>query len=304
MHAPTFGTHRGMRLSQSSFGLLLVAPTLFVVAAVLLFPLLDSFWVSLRAVDIYSNRSTFVGLDNYRAAIADPLFGISLRNTLYFAGISVLGVTVVGLLMALVLNERSRLQGLGRTALIIPWSLSQVVAGITWGWIYNGTFGALNGLLLEAHIIGEYQSWFTGGLTSFNFIAIAFIWSVSPYAALLFLAALQSIPDEVYQAAKVDGAHVWARFRYITLPWLRSSLLVVLVIATLDGFLAFTLIYVLTSGGPGNSTTVLAWWGYATTFTFNDLGRGAAIMYLLSAILGVISAIYIRYFRDTGTGAL
>jgi multiple sugar transport system permease protein len=303
MQAPTLVAQRGSRrLSTANFGLLLVAPTLLVVTAVLIFPLLDSLWVSLRATDIYSNRSTFVGLDNYRAVLADPLFGISLRNTLYFAAVSVAGITLAGLLMALVLNERSHLQTLGRAALIIPWSLSQVVAGIIWGWIYNGTFGALNGVLLQAHLISDYQSWFSGGLTSFNFIAVAFIWTLSPYAALLFLAALQSIPDEIYQAAKVDGAHAWARFRYITLPWLRSSLLVVLVIATLDGFLAFTLIYVLTSGGPGNSTTVLAWWGYATTFSFNDLGRGAAIMYLLSAILLAISAVYIRYFREGPMG--
>ena len=94
-----------------------------------------------------------------------------------------------------------------------------------------------------------------------------------------------------------DGANIWNRFWDITLPWLRSSLLVVLVIATLDGFLAFTLIYVLTSGGPGNATTVLAWWGYQTTFTYTDLGKGAAILYLLSAILMALSAVYIRYLH-------
>ena len=172
-----------------------------------------------------------------------------------------------------------------------------MVAGITWGWIYNGTFGALNGALFQLGIIDEYQSWFTAGLSSFNFIALAFIWSVSPYAALLFLAGLQAIPDEMYQAAKVDGANVWNRFWDITLPWLRSSLLVVLVIATLDGFLAFTMIYVLTSGGPGNATTVLAWWGYQTTFTYNDFGKGAAILYMLSAMLMALSAVYIRYLH-------
>jgi ABC-type sugar transport system permease subunit len=284
-------------MSNATLGLLMVAPTLVVVFAVLLFPLLNSLWVSLRHVDIYSHSSTFVGLGNYVTAFQDPLFGLALKNTLYFATLSVLGITGVGLLMALALNERSRLQGMGRAALIIPWSLSQVVAGITWGWIYNGTFGALNGALVQLGITNEYQSWFTGGLSSFNFIALAFIWSVSPYAGLLFLAGLQAIPDDMYQAAKVDGANIWNRFWDITLPWLRSSLLVVLVIATLDGFLAFTLIYVLTSGGPGNATTVLAWWGYQTTFTYTDLGKGAAILYLLSAILMALSAVYIRYLH-------
>jgi ABC-type sugar transport system permease subunit len=288
---------RDRRASDAKFALVLVAPTLLLVTATLLFPLLNSMWVSLLEVDPYSGRSRFAGVDNYVAVFTDPLFGLSLRNTLYFAAISIVGITGMGLFMALAMNERSWLQGVTRTALIIPWSLSQVVASITWGWIYSGTFGALNGVLLQLGLIGDYQSWFSAGLWSFNFIALAFVWSVSPYAALLFLAGLQAIPAELYQAAKVDGANVWNRFRHVTLPWLRSSLLVVLVIATLDGFLAFTMIYVLTSGGPGNTTTVLAWWGYATTFTYNDLGKGAAILYFLSALLLAISAVYLRYLH-------
>ncbi len=288
---------RSRRLDDSLFAWLLVGPSVAIVFAVLLYPLVNSLWVSLLHVDAYSNRSTFVGLDNYAAVLADPLFGVSLRNTLYFAVISILGISVLGLAMALVLNEPSRLQGPARTALIIPWSLSQVVAGITWGWIYNGTYGALNGLLVQLGLSQDYQNWFIGGLSAFNFIAAAFIWSVSPYATLIFLAGLQAIPAELYQAAKVDGANLWQRFRYVTLPWLRPSLLVVLVIATLDGFLAFTIIYVLTGGGPGNATTVLAWWGYATTFTYGDLGKGAAILYLLSGMLMLLSAVYIRYLH-------
>lgn len=288
--------------SDTTFALVLAGPTLLVVFAVLLFPLGSSLVVTFFRVDPFTQRSTFVGLENYQAVFVDPLFGLSVRNTLYFAALSIIGITGVGLLTALVLNEPSRLQGLARTALILPWSLSQTVAGITWGWIYNGTYGALNGALYQLSLIDDYQNWFLGGLSAFNFIAIAFVWSISPYATLLFLASLQSIPDELYQAAKVDGANVWARFRYITMPWLRTSLLVVLVIATLDGFLAFTMIYVLTGGGPGNATTVLAWWGYATTFTFNDLGKGAAILYLLSAMVLALSAIYIRYLHHSPTG--
>lgn len=297
MARPVIPTLPTRRASNATLGLLMVAPALVVVFAVLLFPLLNSLWVSFLRIDPYTDHSTFVGLQNYVAALQDPLFGLALKNTLYFATLSVVGITGIGLFMALTLNERSRLQVIARAALIIPWSLSQVVAGITWGWIYNGTFGALNGALFQLGIIDEYQSWFTAGLSSFNFIALAFIWSVSPYAALLFLAGLQAIPDEMYQAAKVDGANVWNRFWDITLPWLRSSLLVVLVIATLDGFLAFTMIYVLTSGGPGNATTVLAWWGYQTTFTYNDFGKGAAILYMLSAMLMALSAVYIRYLH-------
>lgn len=272
-----------------------VGPVVVIVALVLAYPLGYSLWLTFVATDPYTGESEFIGLDNYQSVISDPLFGPALVNTLHFAAITIVGSTLIGLLIALVLNQPSRLQGIARAALIVPWSLSHVIVAIIWGWIYNGTYGALNGVLSELGIIDSYQSWFSDGRLALTLIAFAFVWNLSPYATLLFLAGLQAIPPELTQAAKVDGANAWQIFRYVKLPWLRPSLLIVLVITSLEGFLAFTMIYVLTSGGPGNATVVLSWWGYATTFNYNDIGKGAAILYLLGLILMALSLAYIRY---------
>lgn len=271
-----------------------IAPAVCIVAAVLLYPLVHSLWISLSDVDPYTQVSTFVGLENYRSAISDPLFMTSLRNSVHFAGISIVGSTGLGLIIALILHQPSRLQGLARTTLIVPWALSQVVVAVIWGWIYSGSYGALNGLLSQAGLIDTYRNWFTSGPMALTLIAIAFVWNLSPYATLLFLAGLQTISPDVVEAASVDGAGPWQRFRYVTLPALRPSMVMALVVTSLEGFLAFTLIYVLTSGGPGNATSVLAWWGYTTTFQYDDVGKGAAILYLVSIVMIVASLGYMR----------
>jgi len=183
-----------------------------------------------------------------------------------------------------------------RVLVMIPWSLSQVMVAITFGWLFNSQFGALNGLLYQLGIIGKYQFWFADGFRALNFLGVAFVWSLVPFATLLFLGALQTVPPELHQAAKVDGANVFRRFYHVTLPWIQPTMLVVLIVATLNGFLAFALIYLITAGGPGESTTVLSWWGYSTTFRARDVGKGAAIFYLLTFIIFGLSALYIRLF--------
>lgn len=274
---------------------LFVVPAILLVLGVLVYPIAYSLWLSLRTTGV--DGVTTFGVHNYVAMFRDPIFGLVLRNTVLFAVIAIVGSTVVGLGMALVLNVASPLRGLGRVAMLVPWSMSQVAVAVIWGWIYNGSYGAFNGVLSGLGIIDGYKTWLNDGTTAFVLLGIAFIWSIAPYAALLFLSGLQAIPLEQYEAARVDGAGAFQSFRHITLPWLRSSFLVVLVVASLEGFLAFTLVYMITHGGPGNQTTVLAWWGYATTFTYGDVEQGAAILYFLTSLVMVTSLVYMRFFR-------
>lgn len=229
------------------------------------------------------------------AVFTHNLFGVAVKNTLHFALILVIGTVLIGMGVALVLNERFHGRSFVRTIVIIPWAISPIVVGIVWGWIYNGTYGALNALLAELGLITDYVGWLASGSRALNLVALAYVWREVPFAALLFLAALQTIPVDLYQAARVDGAGSFSRFWFVTLPWLRPTLLVVLVVVTLEGFFAFSIIYVMTGGGPGTATSVLAWLGYIISFLFFDLGRGAAVFYFLTIILLALAFVYVRF---------
>jgi multiple sugar transport system permease protein len=278
----------------------MVAPAVLVVAGVLLFPLAFSLWTSLNDVSTVNLSMKFVGLRNYSDAVHTPFFVNSLTNTLFFATITIIGTTILGLAFALVLNERFIGRGLLRALIILPWALSQVVVGIIWSWIYNGTFGVLNAMLQGVGLIHDYQGWLSNPSLALTFVAVAFVWSSVPFAVVMYLGTLQTISADLYKAARVDGAHTVQRFRYITLPALRYTTLVILLVASLDGLLAFSLIYIMTGGGPGVATTVLAWLGYETTFANLNLGMGAAIFYMLVVFMIGVAFWYVRVLHRPG----
>lgn len=269
----------------------MVSPALLVTLALLAYPLCYSLWVSLHQVTLGSNKWTFVGLDNYVEIVRDPLFAPSLERTLVFAAIVTVLTTLMGLSAALLLSDNFRGRGLFRAILILPWSLSQTMLALTFGWIFNSTFGPLNGLLFDLGLIKEYVAWFASGQTVLYIIAIGLVWSLVPFATLLFLGALQTVPDELERAARVDGAGPLRRFVLVKLPWIRETVLIVIVVAALNGFLAFSPIYVLTGGGPGTETYLLSWWGYQVGFVDLDLGKSAAIFYVLFMLVAVLAIV-------------
>ena len=295
------------RLSEPGFAGLLVAPAIVAIFAVVLFPLLYSLWLSFTdvnllraggpAVELFGVRVPlfrFVGLDNYARVFADPLYWSSLWRTVYFVAAFVAEATLVGIGMALVLNERFAGRPLMRSLLLIPWSLSRVVVGLLWVGILDFEFGALNGLLHNLGLIERSIAFFKDGFTALNVLVSVYMWNQAPFASLLFLAGMQSISEDVYSAAEVDGAGYWQRFRYVTLPALRPILFLVLVLATVNGFLMLDLIYVLTMGGPGNDTTTVSWLGFQTTFAFFKFGPGTAILYTLTALCLLLTFAYHR----------
>jgi len=206
----------------------------------------------------------------------------------------VLEATLVGLGMALVLHERFAGRPLMRSLLLIPWSLSRVVVGLLWLGILDFEFGALNGLLDNLGLIDGHIAFFKNGFSALNVLVSVYMWNQAPFATLLFLAAMQSIPGDLYMAAEVDGAGYWSRLRYVTLPAIRPIVFLVLVLATVDGFLMLDLIYVLTMGGPGNDTTTISWLGFQTAFNFFKFGPGTAILYTLTALCLLLTLVYHR----------
>jgi len=296
-----------IRLSEARFAFFLVLPALLGIFVVVVFPLLYSLWLSFTdvnllrttgpAIELFGVRVPlfrWIGIQNYVRILDDPLYWSSLWRTLYFVGAFVLEATVIGMGMALVLHERFNGRPLMRSLLLIPWSLSRVVVGLLWVGLLDFEFGALNALLAKLGLIHGYIAFFKDGFSALNVLVSVYMWNQAPFATLLFLAGMQSVQEDLYSAAEVDGADYWQRFRHVTLPALRPIVFLVLVLATVNGFLMLDLIYVLTMGGPGHDTTTVSWLGFQTTFTFFKFGPGTAILYTLTALCLLLTFVYQR----------
>ena len=297
----------GLRLSEAGFAWLLVLPVVVAIGLVVAVPLVYSLWLSFTDVNLLRGGGPaleafgvrlplyrWVGLKNYLQVFDDPLYWSSLWRTLYFVGAFVAEATLAGLGMALVLNERFAGRPLMRSLLLIPWSLSRIVVGLLWIGLLDFEFGALNGILHRAGLIDSYVAFFKDGFTSLNVLVAVYMWNQAPFATLLFLAGMQSIGEDLYAAAEVDGAGYWQRFAHVTLPALRPILFLVLVLCTVNGFLMLDLIYILTMGGPGYDTTTISWLGFQTTFKFFKFGPGTAILYTLTALCLLMTLVYHR----------
>jgi multiple sugar transport system permease protein len=294
------------------FAFWLVLPTILVVIGVSIYPVAYAVWTSLHSVNPAMGLNLWVGLENYRQIFLQTEFRNAIVVTFRFAVSVTLLTLLLGLGMALVLNQPFRGRGLMRSILLVPWAMSGTVVGVLWAWIYDGGYGTLNGVLFQLGLIDQYVPWLSDfeipllGQAALYLVVIAFVWNSAPMAALFFLAALQSVPNNLYRAATMDGASAWQRFRYITLPWIRPMLLLVLILSTINGIMAFDLIFFLTRGGPGLETTVFSWLGYNAIFGFFQFGQGTAILLVLTAIALVLAFVYMRMLdrppRDAGAG--
>lgn len=289
-----------LRSGERMLAIALVIPTLVIVFGFTVYPMFYSFWISLHQRNLIKARDAtpFVGLANYADVIKDSYFWESTWRTLYFTVVSLVVQVVLGLAMALVLNERFVGRTLVRALILIPWAIPTIVNGVLWQWIYNANYGALNGLLLQLGLIDDPQLWLGQPLRALNMILIADTWKMLPFYALMFLAALQTVPSELYESAKIDGANAWWRFANVTLPFLKPMLLVVLVLRTLQTFRVFDIIYILTQGGPGGGTRVISFYTYEVSFLNLDFGYGAALSFAIGFITLAIAWGYIRLLRS------
>jgi multiple sugar transport system permease protein len=272
-----------------------ILPALVLMLALNVYPILYSFYVSLHHYDLrYPASRPFTGLRNYLDYFASEYFWSSLQHTVVFVLASVVLTTLVGLAVALVLNQAFRGQGLLYLVILIPWAVPSVVNGLMWKWIYNSSFGALNGLLLALGLIDRYQVFLGDPDRAMGMLINAFVWREVPLVAILFLTSLKAIPEDLYKAARSDGATAVQRLLHITLPNLRTAFLLVLLYETMLTLRTFDLIYVLTEGGPGDATSVISWYTYRETFRNLNIGRGAALSYLIAISTFVIAFWYIR----------
>jgi multiple sugar transport system permease protein len=290
-------------LPEPGFAYLLNAPALLLIGALVAGPLMASFVGSLESQQLrLGSVPTFVGFRNYADLFASRDFWDALATTLRFAAVSVTLIVLLGLAFALILNEPFPGRGCVRALVLVPWAIPPVVNGLLWLWIYDAHVGALNGALLQLHVIDSYVSWLANKdpVVVIGAVVLANVWKSVPFAVIVLLAALQAIPQELYDAARVDRAGVWQRFRHVTLPWLLHPLIIVLILETMTTFQVFDIIYVLTGGGPGTTTTVLSWVAYRTAFKSLDMGHGNAYAYVLAGIQFLLAVVYLMSLRSKG----
>ncbi len=279
-------------------GLAFVAPAALTLAALALYPGLWVLWLSLQQRIPIFHIERFVGLDHYVFLASDPRFWNAARVTLVFTVVSVGLELVLGLAVALALQRQRAGRRLALSLLLLAWALPSVVTAKLFEWLYHPSAGLVNVLLG-----GRSWNWLGDPALALPGLIVADVWRTMPFVALLCYARLLTIAPEVYEAARVDGAGRLATLRSITLPLLRSILLVALLFRTLDALRAFDLMYVLTGGGPANTTETLTVYAYRTLFQTLQLGFGAAIGVVIFALVMLVAAGYLRVLRREGLAA-
>ena len=284
---------------------MLNAPALAIITLLVAYPVLSSFWTSLHFYNLRRPADyRFIGMGNYVRVFGDAHFWNTMRVTLVFALLSVALVILLGMAVALILNQEFRGRGAARAMLLVPWAVPGVVNGLMWAGMFN-KYGGINSTLGTLHgflpFVPAEQGWLNNSGTALMAAVAGHVWKEVPFAAIIFLAALQAIPPEQYRAARVDGASNWTRFRAITLPWLLHPILIVAIFETMTAFRAFDLIFTLTSGGPGRATHVIAWTTYTQAFRFLNFGVANAYSYLIALMTMGLTVLYIRLLYRRGS---
>jgi multiple sugar transport system permease protein len=280
------------------FPLLLLAPALFVLLSLSIYPLIYSISVSFQTE---TAGGIEWGLKNFTRLLSDNFFLTALLHTLVFAVSALILEFSIGLALALLLNGQIRGRGFFRAALLVPMMLPTVVVGVVWRLMLNSNFGAINGTLKRFGLNTEALTWTASPRLAFLSVIAVDVWQWTPFVFLVLLAGLQAIPQEPYEAALIDGSNRWQTFRHVTLPLLKPAILIALLLRTMDLLRVFDQIFILTEGGPGFATETISLYIYRTAFRFFDFGYAAAMSFVLLALTNVISTIYIRLLQTKET---
>jgi trehalose/maltose transport system permease protein len=275
------------RITRYSF----LLPAVLFLALIALLPILSTFWLSFRRQMPVFGISEFVGAANYLYLARDQRFWSAAWNTAYFTFFAVSLEMALGLALAILLNLRFPGRGLARALVLVPWAVPSVVAARFWAWILNVDFGVLN------YLLGARINWLGDPFWALNAAVLADVWKTTPFVVLLLLAGLQVIPDDLYRAARVDGANRWQSFRYVTLPMLLPVILLTLLFRTMDAARVFDIIFVLTGGGPANASESLVVYAYKLLYRNLQFGYGSAISVATFLFILALSLVYVFLLR-------
>jgi multiple sugar transport system permease protein len=288
-------TRSALRSRVYAFALL--APAILVVLLVIVYPLFMAARMSLHDIEIFRVDRGITGevsLDNFRSMFGDRAFWRSLRVTLYYVFFGVAGSFGVGLFTAVLLNQPFRGRTLARVLMVLPWPVPGVVAATIFIWLFDSSFGVVNYLLLRGGLVDRPVQWLTQPVPALAAVTAATIWKGYPFFTISLLAGMQSVPKELYEAARVDGASPLQQFRFITVPALRSVIGISLVIATLWQFRVFDIIFVMTGGGPSGATETLAVQIYREAFQYFEMSYAAAVGMVTLALSVISTFFYLR----------
>lgn len=279
------------RLSDGQFAALLSLPLVVVLLTVVAYPIAYSVWISFHHIDLIFKRTTSVGLDNYREALRSPAMWHAVRVTVYYTVVVASCSLVISVGGALLLNERFRGRGFVMTIVILPWAVSLYATAVVWKYLYSQEWGMFNAILLKLHVVDHPVNFLSERL-AVPAVALAHAWQISPLGIYFLLATLQVIPEDLYKMAKVDRLRPVGRFRHVVFPYIKTPLLIVMVLITVEAARVFDNIFFMTNGGPGDVSTTLTWAVYRETFVNRNLGYGAAIGWLLVVLTTAITTVY------------
>lgn len=281
---------------KTRFAYTLAFPAIALMLLIVVYPLIHGIWLSLHEKYLLSPGTDFIGIQNYQDLAQDERFINSLEVTLKWVAYTTGIQLVVGMAVALLLHQATWGKAVFRTLILLPWAIPLIVSAILWRWMYNDLFGVLNYVLKTFGLIDIYEPWLAQTDTAFGAVVVAYCWRSLPFMVLVILAGLQSIPEELYEAAAIDGARADQRFRHITLPSLRPVLTIGILLSAIWAFQAFGSVWMITYGGPSGSTETLPILIYLTAFISNDFGYGASMATVLFLLIMLLSLVYIRTY--------
>lgn len=276
---------------------LLLLPSFLLVAAVVIYPVLSGTWMSLHQFNIMriNKGMRFVGLDQYRMLFEDPNFWTIAQNTLVWVVFGSISQFLVGLVIALALNRKSlRWSPIARVLILLPWVIPSVVAGHMWALLLDSRLGVINDILVRLGVLDQYMAWFADPNTAMPAVLLVDLWRAFPFFVLLLFAGLQSIPEDLYEAADVDGANPWQKFRAITIPMLTPVVVAAVILRIISLVNSPDLMIVLTNGGPGLATYVMALHAFSTAYESFNFGAAAAISVIMLVVLMIFTTVYLR----------
>jgi len=293
----TFRKYSWFFLREKLTPYLYIAPAVLFLGAILGFPILYSFLISFQMYNLetlISRNAEFVGFQNYVAVVNNPTFIVALTHSLIFTFFSLLFQFSIGLGLAILFNKAFPLSNIMRGLLLSGWQIPSVVVGTIFLWLFNLDYGLVNFLLTSTHIVSEPIGWFFDSNAALAAVTIANIWLGIPFNVILLSAGIAGLPEDVYEAAEVDGANAWQKLIYITIPLLKSTSIAVLMLGFIYTLRAFDLIWIMTKGGPGSATEVLPTFAYRLSFIHFNFGQSAAAAIIILVILLGAAVLYLQ----------
>lgn len=298
--APRRNRRSTLNRRRNFAGFLFVLPAVLFTLAMFIFPLMMTLWMSLHNWPLLG-QATFLGIQNYVDMVRDGQFWASLWFTTLYTLLVTPPIFILAFMLALLVNTALRGIGVFRTIYFIPVVIGLGTSSLLWVWLLNDRVGIVNGLLLDFGLIERPIIWFVDRNLAMFAIIVSIVWKTVGFSMILLLAGMQAVPDELYQAAMVDGASYWQRLTHIMMPLLRSTFALALILSVIGSYLAFDQFYIMTRGGPQNQTITAVYWIFNNSFTYYKMGYGAALSIVLLIILGILSIVQLRILRDDVT---